>query len=319
MACVSGAALIPAVHPTTKPRFAPFALALLCAACAGTIEPPDFNGSLLPTPGGSPGSGALTGHAGDAGSLPDGGLATLDAGTPKSDAGQPVVDSGTPPVLPPPSPTTCMKILPLGDSITLGVNGGYRNGVYTGLRDAGCGVDLVGSQKDQYTEVADKDHEGHPGFTIGDISASVDSWVTSANPNIVLLMVGTNDVAWWCAKTAQEVATEHGKLIDKILAKQPAAWVIVGSIAPLTSQIIAPNNVDRAQLAKDLNAAILAQVNARITAGKHVRFADINSVLTVSDLYDGVHPTRAAHDKVAAQWLKALQATFTCSGTPTCG
>ena len=36
---------------------------------------------------------------------------------------------------------SCAGIMPLGDSITLGANGGYRNDLYTGLQQNNCGVD----------------------------------------------------------------------------------------------------------------------------------------------------------------------------------
>ncbi|MHB8729922.1 MAG: glycoside hydrolase family 5 protein, partial [Sulfuricaulis sp.] len=39
---------------------------------------------------------------------------------------------------------SCANIMPLGDSITLGVNGGYRNNLYTGLQQNNCGVNYVG-------------------------------------------------------------------------------------------------------------------------------------------------------------------------------
>lgn len=200
--------------------------------------------------------------------------------------------------------------MPLGDSITLGVNGGYRDGLYDRLTTAGKTFDFVGSQSDQYTLVPDHDHEGHPGFTIGNISASVDGWISAYQPTHVLLMIGTNDVAWWCAQSASEVADANGALIDQILADDPGAWVIVGSIPPLTSQIIQPNNVDRAQLAADYDVELQKRVQSRIDAGKRVKWADVHSVLSTSDLYDGVHPTQAASDKVAQVWYDALTSTL---------
>gem|GEM_PF-1368037 len=215
----------------------------------------------------------------------------------------------TPPP-PPPVSSGAIRIMPLGDSITLGVNGGYRNGLWTRLGAAGRVVDFVGSQSDQYTKAPDHDHEGHPGFTIGNIAASTDGWMSSAKPTHVLLMAGTNDVAWWCAQTAGQVADLNGALIDQILADLPGTWVIVGSIPPLTSSVIQPNNVDRAQLAADYDVELKKRVQTRIDAGKHVRFADIRSVLTTADLYDGVHPTEAAADKVAQVWFDALTPTL---------
>jgi lysophospholipase L1-like esterase len=202
--------------------------------------------------------------------------------------------------------TGTLRILPLGDSITLGVNGGYRNGLWTRLALAGKTVDYVGSQFDQYTKAPDKDHEGHPGFTIGNIAASTSGWMASYTPSHVLLMIGTNDVAWWCAQTASQVADQHALLVDQILAALPGTWVVVASIPPMSPGIIQPNNLDRAQLGRDYNTELQKRAQARIAAGKKVRFADVYSVLTVSDLYDGIHPTEAAADKVAQVWFDAL-------------
>lgn len=211
-----------------------------------------------------------------------------------------------PPPQDPPPAGSAIRIMPLGDSITLGVNGGYRNGLWTRLAAAGKTIDYVGSQSDQYAKAPDHDHEGHPGFTIGNIASNADGWVKSAAPTHVLLMIGTNDVAWWCAQSASQVADTDAALIDQLLADLPGAWIVVASIPPLTSSVIQPNGVDRAALAKEYNAQLVARVQARIQAGKKVRFADVASVLTTADLYDGVHPTEAAHDKVAQVWFDAL-------------
>ena len=40
--------------------------------------------------------------------------------------------------------------------------------------------------------------------------------------------------------------------------------------------------------------------------GKNIRLADINSVLTKSDLYDGVHPTEAGYKLMADYWYDIL-------------
>lgn len=242
------------------------------------------------------------------GSISDGCGGTLACGScsaPATCGGAGVANVCGVPAAPPPAGGT-LRIMPLGDSITLGVNGGYRNGLWNKLATAGKTINFVGSQFDQYALAPDKDHEGHPGFTIGNIAASTDGWAQSAAPDFVLLMIGTNDLAWWCAQTASQVADQHALLIDQLLADVPSAWVVVASIPPMSSSIIQPNNVDRAQLGKDYNTQIKIRVDARIAAGKKVRFADVYSVLTVADLYDGIHPTQAAADKVAQVWFDAL-------------
>ena len=206
--------------------------------------------------------------------------------------------------------TNCANIMPLGDSITLGVNGGYRNDLYSGLQQNNCGVSYVGTQSDPYTRVADKDHEGHSGFTIGDIARDVNAWLASTLPDTILLMVGTNDTAWWSADNAAQIGVRHNALIDQLRTARPNAWIFVASIAPQSSAIIQPNNVDRAVLTQQLNAVISTNVAARVTAGQRVRFVDVNSVLTTADLYDGIHPSEAAHAKIAQKFLDVMRATL---------
>ena len=206
--------------------------------------------------------------------------------------------------------SSCANIMALGDSITVGVNGGYRNNLYTGLLQSNCGVSYVGTQFDQYTRVADKDHEGHPGFNIDNMMGSVNGWTVTTQPNIILLMAGTNDTAWWSAKNADEIGVGHNALIDQLMLARPGVWIFVASIPPQTSSLIQPNNVDRAVLSQQFNAVIRKNVAARTAAGQPVRFVDINSVLTTADLYDGIHPTEAAHGKVAQKFLTEIRAAL---------
>ncbi|MCI0570400.1 MAG: SGNH/GDSL hydrolase family protein [Myxococcaceae bacterium] len=206
--------------------------------------------------------------------------------------------------------------MPLGDSITLGVNGGYRKALRERLIALGCDVDLVGSQSD--THSADREHEGHSGFSIARIAEGVDGWLGAFRPDYVLLMVGTNDVAWWCTRPVQEIADEHARLVDRILARRPEAWLIVGSIPPLGSKTVGPGDVDRALLGRELSAAIRTRVEERQRHGKRIRFADVASVLDADDLSDGVHPVEAAHAEVANVWFEALGPVISCAHPATC-
>ncbi len=218
---------------------------------------------------------------------------------------------------------SCAGILPLGDSITLGVNGGYRNDLYTGLQQNNCNVDYVGTLSDQYTHVVDKQHEGHSGLTIGDIASGVNAWITATQPNIILLMIGTNDTAWYTNEDGTEIGARHNALIDQLRAARPNAWIFVASIAPQSSLLIhgkgdadTARTVDRAILTQQLNSAIRTNVEARVTLGQSVRFVDVNSALTVADLYDGIHPTEAAHARVAQKFLEGIRAALGSPATP---
>ena len=201
---------------------------------------------------------------------------------------------------------SCARIMPLGDSITLGVSGGYRNNLYTTLQKKKCGVSYVGSQSDPYTRVADRRHEGHPGKTIDDVAKETKGWLNTYQPDIVLLMIGTNDVAWWTFENGKQTGARHDALVGLIRATRPNAWIFVASIPPVSSALIEPNKVDRAALVQQFNAAIRTNVQARQAAGQKVRFVDVNSALTTADLYDGVHPTEAAHAKIAQKWVEAI-------------
>jgi lysophospholipase L1-like esterase len=91
-----------------------------------------------------------------------------------------------------------IRIMPLGDSITFGMGSttgsGYRAELWRRLvEQSGYGVDLVGSARTG--TLPDIDHEGHSGWTIAQLSDSVDGWLAAATPDVVLLHIGTNDVA----------------------------------------------------------------------------------------------------------------------------
>ncbi|MGB5081769.1 MAG: SGNH/GDSL hydrolase family protein, partial [Burkholderiales bacterium] len=212
----------------------------------------------------------------------------------------------------------------LGDSITLGVNGGYRNDLYTGLQQNNCGVSYVGTLSDPNTRVPGKEHEGHSGLTIGDIASGVNAWMASTQPNFILLMIGTNDTAWFANEDGVEIGARHDALIEQLRTARPNAWIFVASIPPQTSILIhgkgdgAPENkkTDRAALTQQLNAVIRRNVEARAGAGQRVRFVDVNSVVAAADLYDGIHPTEAAHARIAQKFLEGMRAALAPVSTP---
>ena len=95
-----------------------------------------------------------------------------------------------------------LQIWTVGDSITEGVNNGYRNRLWTELTADGYAVDLVGTLVHPYPDSAcpDPDHDGHSGYTIGNIGDELGGWYSQITaPDVVLVMAGTNDLAWWLA------------------------------------------------------------------------------------------------------------------------
>jgi hypothetical protein len=75
--------------------------------------------------------------------------------------------------------------------------------------------------------LSDKDNEGHPGWTIDQMSGAVAN--VGGTPNAVLLHAGTNDCNTYGWETAHE---RLGKLVDVVTAKWPKAAVVVAKIVP---------------------------------------------------------------------------------------
>lgn len=220
----------------------------------------------------------------------------------------PPTPTPTPPPTPTPTPTpnpVAIRIMPLGDSITFGVSvgsvtpGGYRTGLWNSLVTDGWNVDFVGSLSSGPSSLGDKDNEGHIGYRIDQISASIDEWLTSARPSVVLLMIGTNDVLqgdpYFSAAPSRLSA-----LIDKITTDLPGTQVLVSSISPLADP-------SRNQRVVTYNSTIPSIVSTKISQGKRVRFVDMYSALTTSDLSDGIHPNAVGYGKMANLWYKELK------------
>jgi len=202
-----------------------------------------------------------------------------------------------------------VRVMPLGDSITEGtqVPGGYRIGLWQRVVAGGFRVDFVGSQFNGPASLGDHDHEGHPGWRIDQIDANITGWLQATAPHTVLLHIGTNDVLqnFNLAGAPARLST----LIDHITAAVPSAEVFVATIIPLAS-------AGQEAAGRTFNAAIPGIVQRNVSAGKHVHLVDMHSALTAADLIDGIHPTAAGYDKMAATWYSALQSAPGSIGTP---
>lgn len=238
---------------------------------------------------------------------------TPPTGTPVPPTNPTPVPPTNPTPVPPTNPTPpanpiagTVRIMPLGDSITEGPSGGFRNGLWNRLTADGFAIDYVGPRYDQWTRVPDKDHAGTPGFTTGGIIDNIDAWMDSYKPQIVLLLIGTNDLAWWSTEAPETAASRVGTIIDKIRAKSPSTYIVVGTITPMKG-VAPPNNLSRNDLANKYNAAMRLQVADRAAKGTLVSVAEINGAVSLNDLYDDVHPNEAGHEKMAQVWYNAVK------------
>jgi lysophospholipase L1-like esterase len=196
--------------------------------------------------------------------------------------------------------TSSLRLEPLGDSITYGyqstTGNGYREPLWNELTGEGHPLDFVGSV--QGGTMADPDNEGHSGWRIDQIAAITDSSLATYKPNVVTLMIGTNDL-----NQSYQVSTAPARLsalVSQIVADDPTATVLVANLIVSTSAPVAAAE-------PAYNAAIPPMVAAEQSAGHHVALVDM-SALTPADLADSLHPNDAGYQLMADAWNKGIQA-----------
>jgi lysophospholipase L1-like esterase len=212
-------------------------------------------------------------------------------------------------------------VLPLGDSITEGFGssgGGYRVELFRQAVQNGKNLSFVGSLQNGPSSLDNhtfpKNHEGHGGFAIDSgtghsgISGSItDQAISNYHPNIVLLMIGTNDINGNFDISA--APTRLGKLVDDITTRAPNALVVVATIIPVG------NDGTNAKV-KSYDAAIPGLISARASAGKHVVLLD-NYAAFSKDLnyrttlmYDYLHPNDAGYVVLGRAFYGAISAVL---------
>ena len=201
---------------------------------------------------------------------------------------------------------TQVKIMPLGDSITVGISGipgldGYRKSLFMDLSNSGFNVDFVGSQMNGTG--LDNDNEGHSGFEANQISDNVVGWLNDNPADIVLLHIGTNDIDG--GQGAVDVVSEVSGILDKI-----DQWGSVhGQVTVVLARIIL--RVDSASFndtTKSFDDALQTMAQVHISNGDNIVVVDMENALSYStDMSpDGIHPNLAGYEKMADVWYNAL-------------
>jgi lysophospholipase L1-like esterase len=258
--------------------------------------------------GGSGGQGGTLGQAGMAGAgganAAAGNAGSSMAGTGGSNAAGSGGSGGGAAYRPCPTDGSACKILPLGDSITWGIqyDGAYRVQLFTKALADGHKITFTGSVSNGPNMVSNqpfpRDNEGHSGWRIDQITGLVPKPALDTIPHIVLLMIGTNDV--YAASGQATMPDRLGTLLDKLTSAAPNALIVVAKITPL-------NNAGSNATIKTYNDAIPGLVQTRAAAGKHIIVGDMNTGFTSAMLSnDGVHPNKSGYDFMGDTWYKLI-------------
>jgi lysophospholipase L1-like esterase len=255
------------------------------------------------------GSSRDAGPSQDAGSSQDTGVG--------EDAGPPA-DAGGDTFMPCPTNGSACRIMPLGDSITDGVGspqgGGYRIELFRLSVTDKKAITFVGSSANGPSNVEGRafprNHEGHSGFTIDTTSGRsgiyplVQQALSTHQPHIVLLMIGTNDVG--VGADLANAPNRLGLLLDRITNTSPNALLVVAKIVPSTDDGM--NNKIRSY-----NDGVEQVVNQRISAGKHLILIDLYKRFTDHPNYksdwmaDYLHPNLNGYSAMASGWYPVIK------------
>lgn len=216
----------------------------------------------------------------------------------------------TPSPNPTPVPTRQIKIMPFGSSTIVGTgssNGaGFRPELYAKLtQEDKLNVDFVGSQANGPTSNFDRNHEGHSGWTIGNnssLSASVQGWLNTYKPDVMLFYAGMNDLRG--GASGAETASRFDAITAKIFATSPNIKLIAATTMKKTDE---PSlNVRVA----DYNSRMYPIAEKYRSQGKYLQIIDIDAVITPADHYDSIHANDAGYRKMVPVWLAGIRATY---------
>jgi lysophospholipase L1-like esterase len=199
-----------------------------------------------------------------------------------------------------------VRIMPLGDSITQASPryDSYRRSLWLQLRQAGYEVDFVGSHQTHFEGPAprqdfDQDHEGHWGWRVDEILSQLSSWTRSSRPDIVLVHLGTNDIAQ--GQSIDSTVQELRSLVQVLRQVNPRVTVLLAQIIPLWGSEARMQQLNQkiAQLAQELNTEA-----SRVLAID--QFTGFDPV-TGQDTYDGCHPNERGERHLADRWFAGLK------------
>jgi hypothetical protein len=208
-----------------------------------------------------------------------------------------------------------VRIMPLGDSITVGSSSGvadaaqyisYRKDLWESLLAAGHFVDFVGSAiNGQFYEGFDPDHEGHGGYRDDQVARNIYNnskinWLGHNPADIILLHIGTNSLNS-SPNDVEKILNE----IDQFESDRGVRVIVI------LARII--NRNTHSSITTLFNNNVQAMAEARIAAGDSIVIVDMENgaginynLLPVGDMWDNLHPFATGYTKMANVWFNAL-------------
>jgi hypothetical protein len=212
--------------------------------------------------------------------------------------------------------TPQLKIMPLGDSNTYGYTpDGYRVHLAKLLQARNVNFTFVGCESDtRLSEFPNNAHEGHIGWGLDDLLNGREGVfpmksVAALQPDLILLMAGTNDLGWK-AYSVEKAQANMVLLLDQLRLQAPKAKIFVATLLPFVNMSITPH------VAQPENQSILAfnrwlksEVARRnqLATAPTLTLVDLYASFDFKDSIDGIHATDNGYQGIASSWNAALQ------------
>ena len=202
------------------------------------------------------------------------------------------------------------RILPVGDSITFGINqeGSYRIELFHKAVQATQKITYTGTLQNGPQTVDSmpfpRRYEATSGITINGISTQITNNKTLNMPtDIITVHIGTNDMYMnTSSANPTDAPANLGKLLDKLIAGMPNALIVVAKIIPLQSG---------ASAVTTYNNAIPGVVQTRVAAGAHIIIVDLNTGFPPSGMSsDNVHPNTSGYAWMGDKLYDAIGTLF---------
>lgn len=235
-------------------------------------------------------------------------------------------------------------VMPMGDSITqgAGAGGGYRSPLYQSLTNSNFPIQYIGSRTDApttlLTNAGQTHHEGHGSYSTDLLLGNLDAnkpyggtdeggyWITGGGgtgraavyPDLILLMIGTNDIGMW-AHTPAEAIAYYDQLLTKLVTLRPSARIICASIVPFVLSSFENAYPDKIGVYTNreannviYNGLLPGLVATHQNAGHRVQFYDMRQKVNPANAAtliggDGVHPNQAGYNAIASGWVDAIK------------
>jgi hypothetical protein len=207
------------------------------------------------------------------------------------------------------------RVMPLGDSITVGKSSGvdditqqigYRKDLWDYLIASGYAVDFVGSIiNGEFYSGFDPQHEGHGGWTDTQIAFNIydnggSNWLNQNPADVILLHIGTNSL--------NSDPSDIGNILDEIdqFEIDQGTPVIV-----LLAGII--NQVPINPIVTQFNDNVFQLAQARIESGDKIILVDLEygarlnyAIQPVGDMGNSLHPFATGYTKMANELYSPL-------------